>query len=267
VIVVPSGAPPDLLPSEPPTGLDRSRDAPVILWAGGAYPWFDLENVAQACALVLEHVPNVRFIFAGVHGRDETLGSQQWAAQEFHKAVEAMPKLAASSEFVPWVPYRDRAQLYAAADLAISVHGAHAETFFSMRTRVLDFVGAALPVVMTGGDAISESLASEGAARVVPPNDAGALAYAVIDLLDHPDARLAVAAAMRRLAQGSMSWDAAIQPLVRRVSGAQTTRSRATSPASPKVVSAPPVAWRKLEAASALLVYRARCAITQRLAR
>jgi hypothetical protein len=72
---------------------------------------------------------------------------------------------------------------------------------------------------------------------------------------------------MRRLAQGSMSWDAVIQPLVHHVSRGPTPRERPKNAASPKVVSAPPVAWRRLEEASALFAYRARRAITQRFAR
>lgn len=267
VLVVPSGAPPDLLPTAPPSRLGVSEQGPVVLWAGGAYPWFDLENVARACQLVLERVPTARFVFAGVHGRDEATGARQQAGHEIHQAVERIPRLAARVHFVPWVPYRDRARLYEGADIAISVHRAHTETFFSMRARVLDFVGAALPVVMTGGDAISERLASEDAARVVSPGDASALSNAVIGLLASPDERLAVSAAMRSLAQGALSWDAAIQPLLRQPAGAATRGVSRRSAECPGVVSAPSRAWRRLHERWAVFGSRTRLALAQRLHR
>jgi glycosyltransferase involved in cell wall biosynthesis len=262
VIIVPSGVPPDLLVRERRLPLAVDRHEPVVLWAGGAYPWFDVANLARSCELVLERLPTARFVFAGVHGRDEALGAEQVGGREIHDAVQRIPRLAERVEFVSWVPYRERAQLYARADVAISVHGLHAETYFSMRARVLDYVGAALPLVVTGGDTISEMLASEGAARVVPPGDANALARAVVDLLENPAKRLAIAAAMRRLTLGAMSWNTAIEPLLRSSAPGSVPRRGGRSDACPEVVSSPPLAWRRLQEVRAHLAHRARRALT-----
>jgi glycosyltransferase involved in cell wall biosynthesis len=52
-------------------------------------------------------------------------------------------------------------------------------------------------------------VAATGAARLVPPGDAGALARALSELTADPAARERLAAAARAAAAGPYSWDAA----------------------------------------------------------
>jgi glycosyltransferase involved in cell wall biosynthesis len=61
------------------------------------------------------------------------------------------------------------------------------------------------PIVATDVGGFGE-VAAAGAARLVPPGDAGALGTAITELLADPAARDRLAAAARTLAAGEWSW-------------------------------------------------------------
>ena len=233
VLIVPSGVPSDLATD------DRRRiqgQGPVVLWAGGAYPWFHVDIVAAASELVLDELPSVRFLFAGLHGRDEALGSEQRGGLCLQRAIEQSPRLRRQTTFMPWLPYAERKHLYASADVALSVHGAQVETYFSMRGRVLDFVGAQLPLVASGGDMLTEELGRAGAASLVPPGNSHGLARALLSLLRNVSEREAMRTAMRQVAIDHLSWDRALEPLLLMCEGAPGVQSQKAYPR----VQAPP---------------------------
>jgi glycosyltransferase involved in cell wall biosynthesis len=83
------------------------------------------------------------------------------------------------------------------------------------RTERLDFSGVLAtalafgkPIVLSDVGGFSE-VASLGAARLVPPDDAAALRSALVGLLGDADARDALAHAAREAARGPYSWDTA----------------------------------------------------------
>ena len=55
-----------------------------------------------------------------------------------------------------WVPYDERQSYLLEADLGISAHHDHLEARFSFRTRVLDYLWAGLPMVLTRGDSMAD---------------------------------------------------------------------------------------------------------------
>ena len=48
------------------------------------------------------------------------------------------------------------------ADVAVSIHLDNLETRFSFRTRILDYLWARRPMILTGGDALSDLVAARG---------------------------------------------------------------------------------------------------------
>src|SRR5436305_1394403 len=72
-----------------------------------------------------------------------------------------------------------------------------------------------------------------GAARLVPPGDAGALGAALEDLLSDSEARARLAAAAQAAADGPLSWDAAAErtlAVYRQVAGAAASSPRQSPP-------------------------------------
>lgn len=192
----------------------RSR-GPVILWAGGCYPWFDVETYCQAMPGILARIPNVTFLFAGIDGVERSDAPRQEGARKIIAAVEALPELKRRSVFMDWLTYRDRGLLYAAADLGVCTYRNHIETTFSMRTRMIDMVWGRLPLVTSRGDSVAKFLEENRAGVTVPAGDAAALTETVVSLLSDLPRRSEMAARCDVLAREDMSWDREVEPLHR----------------------------------------------------
>ena len=63
-----------------------------------------------------------------------------------------------------WVEYDDRANYLLESDAGVSAHKLHIETTFAFRTRILDYLWAGLPMVVTEGDSFAD-LVKQGEAR------------------------------------------------------------------------------------------------------
>jgi glycosyltransferase involved in cell wall biosynthesis len=214
--VVPFGC-----PSEPPEagpaaaslwpGLDPGDR--VLLWGGGIWNWFDPLTLLRAMPAVLARHPEARLVF---------LGSNHPAAEQVPEMARAREARALSQElglegkavvWGDWVPYAERGAYLLAAEVAVSLHQAGIENDLAFRTRLLDAIWAALPVVSTGGDVVTEELAQAGVGITVQPGAADEVAHAISSLLDEPDPRGARRTQFEELA-ARYRWDRVAEPLV-----------------------------------------------------
>lgn len=213
--LVPMGvdAPPGPAPSEP---LLRGRvvpaDAELLLWPGGIYRWFEAVTAVRALARVRETRPRAVMVFVGAENPLDPGASGPGVAQT-RAAARELGLLDAGVHFAPWQPYEARAAVYHEADLAVITHRPLLEARFSWRTRSLDCLWGGLPLVVTAGDEVGEIAERAGAGLCVPSEDPAALANALAGLLADPARRAAMAAAARRLAAETWSWDRVTEPL------------------------------------------------------
>ena len=110
-----------------------------------------------------------------------------------------------------WVPYDERENYLLEADAGVSTHLLHVETTFAFRTRVLDYLWAGLPVVLSDGDVFADLVREEGFGLVVDPGNVDDLAAAIVTLSQgerSPFRRRA-----RKVAE-RFFWPAALAPLV-----------------------------------------------------
>jgi glycosyltransferase involved in cell wall biosynthesis len=77
------------------------------------------------------------------------------------------------------VQYADRQNYLLEADAGVSTHMSQVETTFSFRTRILDYLWAGLPMVVTEGDSFADLVREEGLGVVVPAQDVAALESAI----------------------------------------------------------------------------------------
>lgn len=214
VEVVPFG-----LPDTPPVpsganplrgqGRPFSDDDLVVLWGGGLYDWLDPVVLVDAVARA---APKVKAYFLG--GRHPSPEVPPMAARDAAIArARDLDLLGARVVFADeWVPYDRRADYLLDADVGVSLHRRHLETRFAFRTRVLDYLWAALPIVCTEGDVVADLVADRGLGAVVPPSDPDALAGALDELRDDETRKQAgsrVAVAAERF-----TWDTVAAPLV-----------------------------------------------------
>jgi len=184
----------------------------VIYWGGGLWEWFDPLTAIRAMALLQDRHPEAKLFFAGVRHPNADVPEMRMAAAA--QSLSSELGLAGHSVFFnDWVAYAERADYLLEADIGLSLHFDHIETRFAFRTRILDYVWAQLPMVLTRGDTLGQQAGERGLARLVPPNDSEAVARAISGCLEEPDSRFAIQRAARIWAQ-ELRWSMAVQPLI-----------------------------------------------------
>lgn len=205
--VVPFG-----VPEAAPAG-DRSRgraaagvpaEGPLVLF-GGIYDWYEPELLLEAWPRVLSQRPEARLLFFESPNRETTPQSVCERARRRSRQID--PK-GESIRFSPWLPYGERAHLYAATDLLVSICSEGLESDLAFRTRLLDAAWGGVPSVSVGGGALARELEEAEAGRRADRNAAD-LAEAVLGMLGD-DGRAREAA--RRFAAGR-SWTRVAEPL------------------------------------------------------
>ncbi len=212
--VVPFGLPP-----EPPTPagpvLRRhfpaiGPDDPVIVWGGGVYDWFDPVSLVRAVDRARPSIPGLRLVFLGMSNPNPDI-------EEMARAVELRTVsdelgLTGSTVFFndAWVPYHAWGSYLLDADVAVSIHLDNLETRFSFRTRILDYLWARRPMILTGGDALSDLVARRGLGITVAPGDVDAIVDALVLLLGGTAAPVDFAPTL-----AEFQWPAVARPLLR----------------------------------------------------
>jgi glycosyltransferase involved in cell wall biosynthesis len=208
------------LPAEPPQHRRQvlkgvwpgiGRDDQVIYWGGGIWEWFDPLTAIRAVAEVAEVRPNVRLFFSGARHTNPDVPPMRMAA-----AARALADRMGLTDrlvfFNDWVPYAERENYLLEADVGISLHFEHLETRFSFRTRLLDYIWAGLPMVISSGDALSQLVSEKGLGAVVAPQDVASVRDALLGLLTQPDLRQATAARFAPV-RADLTWHRVVEPL------------------------------------------------------
>jgi len=203
-------------PPAPPIVTDPPLppDAEVVLWPSGTYVYFDAERALAAFERVAAKRPAAHLLVAGALGPSPSAADR--ANYERFRAAAAASDAAARIRFVGWLPYHARGAVYAAARVAMVLTRPGPEDELSWRNRVIDAVGAGLPVVVDGESDLSRIVLDAGAGVRADRTVDGA-ASALERVLGDAGARSHLAAGALQLAKGALSWDACVAPLVARI--------------------------------------------------
>ncbi|MCX7521030.1 glycosyltransferase [Microbacterium sp. STN6] len=185
----------------------------LLLWGGGLYNWFDPHTLIRAVAELSETRSDVRLFFQGTKHPNPHVPEMRIVAES--RALAADLGVLDSAVFFneAWVAFDDRQNYLLEADAGVSTHHAHIETTFSFRTRILDYLWAGLPMVVTEGDSFADLVEAEGLGIVVPPQDVRALTAALEKALYDKEFIAQCRANVERVRQ-SFYWDRALAPLV-----------------------------------------------------
>jgi glycosyltransferase involved in cell wall biosynthesis len=206
--LVPFGVP------EKPARGDRARGraaagvpgaGPLVLF-GGIYDWYEPGLLLEAWPIVRASRPDARLLFFENPNPETT--PQRAMARARRRSRQLDPAIE-SIFFSSWFPYAERENLYAAADVAVSLAREGLETDLSYRTRLLDAAWGGVPSVTVGGGALARELEESGAG-IAAPFRAEELARAILEVLGSRD-RFSEAA--RRFAE-TRTWNRVAQPLV-----------------------------------------------------
>jgi GT2 family glycosyltransferase/glycosyltransferase involved in cell wall biosynthesis len=162
-----------------------SKDSRIVLWGGGIWDWLDPLTLVRAWPKVLLRNPEARLVFLGTRHPNPAVPHHRMADQTVALAVEIGEK-EKTIFFYEWIPYEERESLLHESDIGVALHPPHVETRYSIRTRVLDYLWARLPVLVSDGDITSDWIRLYGVGEVVPPQDSDAAAKALGRLLEKP---------------------------------------------------------------------------------
>jgi glycosyltransferase involved in cell wall biosynthesis len=225
--VVPFGAPGEPARGERAAGRRAAgvpEEGPLVLF-GGVYDWYDPELLLAAWPAILRVQPGARLLFFESPNRETT--PQRVFERARIRAREIDPE-GRSVVFSPWLPYSARADLYAAADLLVSISSEGLETELAYRTRLLDAAWGGVPSVSVGGGTLARDLARAGAAFECG-RDPAALSQRVAALLSDAALRKSAGDAARAFA-AARSWKAVTAPLTEWCRAARVDPGRLPEP-------------------------------------
>ena len=111
-----------------------------------------------------------------------------------------------------WIPYAEQSAWPADANCALSCTRHHLKTRFAFRTRLLDCLGAGLPIVCTTGDDLAARVIGDGLGAIARPGDAEEVAVSLEVVLRR--GRIAYADRLA-VAPADHTWSRVAQPLLR----------------------------------------------------
>jgi hypothetical protein len=198
--------------TDPRASTGIPTDAVVALWGGGLYDWLDPVALVEGVARCRDDRVVAVFL-AGPHPTPEV--GRQALVDITRERADALGLLG-SKVFLHdrWVPYADRGAWLSTSDIGVSLHHRHLETTLSFRTRILDYLWAALPVLCSSGDHFGDLVAQHDLGAVVPPDAPDAVAEALALLAGEAPGPRAARCRRSALVAESMTWPVVAVPLL-----------------------------------------------------
>lgn len=184
----------------------------VVLWWGSVWRWLDAESAIHAFARLADSRPDIKLVI--------TAGRRPEGDRDRHSTAESARSLARSLGLLgrtvlfvdDWLPYSERYDYLAEADIGITLHHGTPEARIAARARYMDYLWASLPCVLAHGDEVADRFEHAGFARLVPPGDPAAVGDALLQLATDPHALERAKAAAHALAE-RYRWDSIVRPL------------------------------------------------------
>ncbi len=206
-------------------------DDPIVLWGGGLWEWLDPLTALRAVRRLADgEQPSIRLVFPGTRHPSPDVPDMPMRKRAMALADE-LELTDRHAFFGDWVPHRDWPSVLLESNVGLSLHSDTVEARLAYRSRVLDYVWAGLPMVVTRGDAISQVVQSHELGAVVDYEDDVAVAHAIMTLLERP--RSAWRDQFSR-AQAKMTWESAAEPLIEFCRGPHRAADRLPSTQGPR---------------------------------
>ena len=197
-----------------PSGVDSAESLTSegkkgrLLWGGGLWDWTDPQTLVQAVASLQRD--DLLLHFPGTDHPDARVPSAKNVA-----AIESMAKdLPVNIELQQgWRSKDERISYLKGASIGVSLHCAGIEPTLSWRFRVLDYLWARLPIIITTGCPLAALVQEYGAGVVVAPGDVKACASAIEKMVDDEEFLKECHQGVEKLRQ-HLDWQNTLKPLL-----------------------------------------------------
>lgn len=182
----------------------------IVLWGGGLWEWLDPLTAVRALQRLEEHHKGarVRLVFPGTRHPNPEMPDMPLR----EAAVALADELGLTGKavfFGDWVGRQDWPTVLLESDVGLSLHPDTIEARLAYRSRVMDYVWAGLPMVVTRGDSVADLVERRGLGIVVEHGDDGAVAEGILRLLERPGPEAPFDAAREEL-----TWKRCAEPLI-----------------------------------------------------
>jgi glycosyltransferase involved in cell wall biosynthesis len=185
----------------------------IIYWGGGIWNWFDPLSVIKAVEVIAKNRNDIKLFFLGVKHPNPKIKEMKAANEAI--AYAKKHGLEGKSVFFNygWTGFEERVDFLAQADIGISTHFDNLETHFSMRTRILDYLWAQLPIITTRGDYSAGLVDDHNLGISVPPQNPQKIADAILAILDNNKLRKEIKNNVAKI-KPRFYWEKVLDPLI-----------------------------------------------------
>lgn len=156
----------------------------LILWGGGLWLWLDPLTAIRAVAQVWQHRQDVKLLFPGTRHPNPSVANSASHYTAAKVLAAELGLLDRAIFFGDWLPYEDWPNVLLESDVALSLHFDTIETRLAFRSRILEYIWAGVPSIVSKGDATSDLIAKYELGLVVDFGDVNAVAKGLQRLLE-----------------------------------------------------------------------------------
>jgi glycosyltransferase involved in cell wall biosynthesis len=192
--------------TNPYLDLGLKKEDFIVLWFGGIYPWFRIEEYLESINSLSKADMTFKFVFVGgknPFNANEDISRQYTKAVEFAHSNKIFDK---SVFFVDWVDFNTRINWFRNANVIVSLNQPGKENIYSWRTRVMDFVWGEAATITNGGDPLSEEMVDNGAALKIDSLSSESISSALQALKENPKELKSIEHQVRLL-KNKYYWD------------------------------------------------------------
>lgn len=161
--------------------IDKKPEELILLIAGAFLPWYDYTTFFKALEILYKKgETNFKVIFMGGNPRDP----------KFEKTIRKMTETSTLQEkliYTGLVPFKKRANYYLSADVAINIPSPTIEDELSVRTRIVDYLWAQLPIITPARDEYSQIAVNNGAGFIYEAANPVSLAKTIETVMQTPE--------------------------------------------------------------------------------
>lgn len=159
------------------------KDDFILIWGGGVWDWLDPITLVKAMSRVGEVNRKIKLYFMGLQAPSGYVPERGKELVRLSRDLGLLNKNVFVNE--GWIPYDSRTDYLLEADAGVSLHPLSLETYFSFRTRNLDYVYCGLPMIHTKGDVWADMIERNKLGFVVSPGDDREVAEKILHLCNN----------------------------------------------------------------------------------
>jgi glycosyltransferase involved in cell wall biosynthesis len=185
----------------------------VVTWFGGLWDWLDPLSPICAIENLCKKRNDIKLVFIGIKHPDPRTKPHEIYSRVMAK-INSTGLLNKNIFMIDWVPYETRADYLLECDIGIVTHRETLETKFSWRTRVLDYIWAGLPIILTKGDPMSLIVEKNGLGMTVGYESAADIEAAIEKILDDNELIEQIKANLYLISK-EYTWNNVVRPIKR----------------------------------------------------